>query len=84
MCLFAQCSVSPFPITPLFLGKPLPTPPYLRGTVGAEDVANVSNFVRKVKYASVKPVPSPSSDYAGSEYYRVCVFEVSWVTRGGR
>lgn len=40
------------------------------------DVANVSNFVRHIKYASVKPVPSPSQDYAGTEYYRVCVFEV--------
>lgn len=40
------------------------------------DVANVSNFVRLIKHASVKVVPSPSPDYAGSEYYRVCVFEV--------
>eukprot|EP00752_Nemacystus_decipiens_P008308 g7426.t1 len=40
------------------------------------DVANVSNFVRHIKYASVKPVPSASADYAGTEYYRICVFEV--------
>ncbi|CAM9740210.1 unnamed protein product [Ectocarpus sp. 6 AP-2014] len=52
------------------------------------DVANVSNFVRHIKHASVKPVPSPSpshtSDQEGTsreekeeeEYYRVCVFEV--------
>ncbi|CAM9193141.1 unnamed protein product [Ectocarpus sp. 4 AP-2014] len=51
------------------------------------DVANVSNFVRHIKHASVRPVPSPSpsntSDQEGTargeeeeEYYRVCVFEV--------
>ncbi|CAN0065659.1 unnamed protein product, partial [Laminaria digitata] len=40
------------------------------------DVANVSNFVRHIKHASVRPVPSPSPDYAGTEYYRMCVFEV--------
>ncbi|CAN0418335.1 unnamed protein product [Ectocarpus sp. 12 AP-2014] len=51
------------------------------------DVANVSNFVRHIKHASVRPVPSPSSsntsDQDGTargeeeeEYYRVCVFEV--------
>ncbi|CAB1099278.1 unnamed protein product [Ectocarpus sp. CCAP 1310/34] len=51
------------------------------------DVANVSNFVRHIKHASVRPVQSPSpsntSDHEGTargeeeeEYYRVCVFEV--------
>ncbi|CAM9780027.1 unnamed protein product [Scytosiphon promiscuus] len=40
------------------------------------DVANVSNFVRHIKHASVKPVAIPSPDFAGTQYFQICVFEV--------
>ncbi|CAN0387810.1 unnamed protein product, partial [Discosporangium mesarthrocarpum] len=43
------------------------------------DASNVSNFVREVKHASVNVLPCPSPAYDGSDFYRMCKFEVGGV-----